>query len=177
MSPIQRIQLVKGDITQTTAEAIVTAANEALRGGGGVDGAVHNAAGPKLVRASMSLAPCPAGEARITDGFELSARFVIHAVGPIFSNLATDGALLSSAYESSLKLAEENGVSSIAFPCISTGAYGFPADPACRIAVSTVVSWLESRTQPNVVIFCCFEPDDYDRYLAELTKWGFELGS
>lgn len=169
--PIQsRIKLFQGDITTLDCEVIVTAANEALCGGGGVDGAVHNAAGPELVRASTSLGPCPAGEARITDGFDLDAKFVIHAVGPIFRNLDHDKEILAEAYRSSLKLAATNDARSIAFPCISTGAFGFPVEPACEIAVETVVSWLHENDLPALVIFCCFEQDDFNRYEKRLAR-------
>lgn len=160
----KRIQLVQGDITQLEADAIVTAANSALRGGGGVDGAVHRAAGPQLVEASMALAPCPAGEARITSGFNLAAKYVIHTVGPVFSDLDTDSITLAAAYRSSLKLAAAHDVQRIAFPCISTGVYGFPQADACAIAVRTVLAWLESNDRLEQVIFCTFLPEDYALY-------------
>jgi O-acetyl-ADP-ribose deacetylase (regulator of RNase III) len=163
-----RIRLVLGDITTLDVDAIVTAANDALRGGRGVDGAVHAAAGPELVRASMALAPCPAGNARITGGFDLSARFVIHAVGPIFRDLVVDSQTLARAYESSLALAAKYRVTSIAFPCISTGVYGFPPDPACNIAVNTVLDWLRSNDWPQIVTFCCFSSADHARYEQRL---------
>ncbi len=167
-----RIRLLLGDITSLDCDAMVTAANEALCGGGGVDGAVHDSAGPELVRASMKLAPCPAGEARITDGFNLSAKFVIHAVGPIFRDIETDRETLANAYNSSLALAAENNAASIAFPCISTGAYGFPADSACEIAIDAVVRWLRFNKQPELVTFCCFLPEDFGRYEERLTELG-----
>ena len=167
-----RIRLVMGDITDVDVDAIVTAANQGLCGGGGVDGAVHGAAGPELVRASMALAPCPAGDARITGAFDLSAKFVIHAVGPIFSSLDTDSPILSRAYRSALSLAAEHRVNSIAFPCISTGVFGFPAGPACEIAINTVSQWLKSNDHPEVVTFCCFEVPDYARYHERLSELG-----
>ena len=170
-----RIQLIQGDITQVDADAIVTAANSALCGGGGVDGAVHRAAGPDLVEASMALAPCPAGEARITTGFALQAKYVIHAVGPVFSSLEKDSATLASAYRSSLQLAAENDVRRIAFPCISTGVYGFPLEPACDIAVSTVVDWLTENEKPEQVIFCTFGAQDYELYQRRLTALNPDL--
>ena len=163
-----RIKIFLGDITSLDCEAIVTAANESLCGGGGVDGAVHDAAGPDLVRASMKLAPCPAGEARITEGFKLNAEYVIHAVGPIFRNLDKDSITLANAYRSSLSLAAEHDIRTIAFPCISTGAYGFPFDEACEIAVATVREWLQSHEKPAIVTFCCFEPDDFRRYQNQI---------
>ena len=167
-----RIRLFLGDITSLDCDVIVTAANDALCGGGGVDGAVHDAAGPELVRASMALAPCPAGDAKITNGFDLNARFVIHAVGPIFHNLDTDSTTLTNAYDSSLSLAADHKLVSIAFPCISTGAFGFPADPACEIAIKTVVRWMRSNDLPQLVTFCCFQPDDHARYEERLIELG-----
>ena len=163
-----RIQLFQGDITQVDADAIVTAANSALCGGGGVDGAVHRAAGPQLVEASMELAPCPAGEARLTEGFNLKAKYVIHAVGPVFSDLQSDSPTLAGAYRSSLKLAAENNVQRIAFPCISTGVYGFPQQEACEIAVTTVIDWLKENDKPEQVIFCTFGAEGFQLYQTAL---------
>ena len=172
-TPIEsRIRLFLGDITSLDCDAIVTAANDALCGGGGVDGAVHDAAGPELVRASMTLAPCPAGDARITDAFDLHAKFVIHAVGPIFRHLDTDNETLAKTYKSSLSLAAANGAQSIAFPCISTGAFRFPPDAACEIAINTVIDWVRSNDSPLVVTFCCFLPDDHMRYQQRLNELG-----
>jgi len=167
-----RIRLFRGDITSLDCEAIVTAANGSLCGGGGVDGAVHDAAGPELVRASMALGPCPTGEARITDGFKLSAKYVIHAVGPVFNDLATSGPELASAYESVLQLALEHKIQNIAFPCISTGVYGFPSAPACEIAVETVLNWLGSHETPRSVTFCCFEYEDKKLYEKRMNELG-----
>ena len=167
-----RIRLVHGDITVVDADAIVTAANEALCGGGGVDGVVHDAAGPELIAASMALAPCPAGSARITDAYNLAARFVIHAVGPIFHDLDADSPILAATYESVLSLAVENGVCSIAFPCIATGAFGFPLNEACEIAIDTVVEWLRTHDAPDLVTFCCFESQDIARYRKCLAALG-----
>ena len=170
-SPATRIRLFRGDITSLDCEAIVTAANGSLCGGGGVDGAVHAAAGPELVRASMVLGPCPTGEARITDGFKLNAKYVIHAVGPVFHDLKASGPELASAYQSSLLLTLERKIQSIAFPCISTGVYGFPSAPACEIAIETVFGWLESHETPQSVTFCCFEYEDkklYEKRMGEL---------
>ncbi|MDB2687119.1 macro domain-containing protein [Mariniblastus sp.] len=170
-----RIRLFLGDITSLDCDAIVTAANRALCGGGGVDGAVHDAAGPELVRASMALAPCPSGDARITDAFNLPVKFVIHAVGPIFRDIDTDKETLANVYRSSLTLAAEKGVSSIALPCISTGAFGFPADAACEIAINSVTEWLQSNDLPDVATFCCFQPDDHARYEQRLSELGLLL--
>ena len=170
-----RIRLFLGDITSLDCDAIVTAANRALCGGGGVDGAVHDAAGPELVRASMALAPCPSGDARITNAFDLSAKFVIHAVGPIFRDIDTDKETLANAYRSSLTLAAEKGALSIALPCISTGAFEFPADAACEIAINSVTEWLRNNDLPNVVTFCCFQLDDHARYEQRLSELGLLL--
>lgn len=167
-----RIQLVEGDITRVDADAIVTAANEALRGGGGVDGAIHRAAGSQLVAASRALAPCPAGQARITAGFELDAKYVIHAVGPIFRNLEDDSAVLASAYSSALALAAESGVRRIAFPCISTGIYGFPKPEACQIAIAAARDWLQANELPECVLFCCYLREDFALYQQRLVELG-----
>ncbi len=172
MDDQQRIQLVLGDITALEVQAIVTAANAALCGGGGVDGAVHSAAGPELVEASMALAPCPAGSARITSGFNLKSRYVVHAVGPVFENLESDSEVLESAYTASLALATQHEVSSIAFPCISTGAFGFPHREACEIAVDSIVSWLQESDRPESVIFCCYEHRDFVEYKSRLEELG-----
>ena len=148
------LELHVGDITKLGVDAIVNAANEGLRGGGGVDGAIHRAAGPELLVACIGLGGCPTGQARITPGFRLPAKFVIHAVGPVWrGGGAGEDALLASCYRESLKLAAAHGVASIAFPAISTGIYGFPAERAAPIAVETV-----RAAAPGVsrVIFCCF---------------------
>lgn len=171
-----RIRVVFGDITQLDAEAIVTAANEQLRGGGGVDGAIHAAAGPQLSQASRALAPCPAGNARITAAFNLPVRYVIHAVGPVFQDLDTDGKVLAAAYDASLALANEHGLLSIAFPCISTGAYGFPADAACHIAIDTVLAWLRINDLPKIVTFSCFSDRDATLYRRRLDELGISAG-
>ena len=133
-------------------------------GGGGVDGAVHDEAGPELVKASRALAPCPAGQAKLTSGFELTARFVIHAVGPVYDGGDYGEAeILEKAYRSSLEIATEKEFQTIAFPCISTGAYGFPQTAACHIAIATVFKWQQDNPKPETVIFCCY--DDWDARL------------
>ena len=170
-----RIRVVVDDITRLNVDAVVTAANEALRGGGGVDGAVHAAAGPELVAAARPLAPCPAGGAKITPGFNLSADFVIHAVGPVFREMVTDSVTLSSTYRAALQLAVDNQIQRLAFPCISTGVYGFPRGPACDVATTTVMEWLTQQTTPELVVFCCFSADDGDLYRRRLTQLGVEL--
>jgi O-acetyl-ADP-ribose deacetylase len=161
------IEVVRGDITALDVDAIVNAANSALAGGGGVDGAIHRAAGPELVRASMALAPCPPGDAVITPGFRLRARYVIHAVGPIWSGGTRDEpALLRSAYDRSFALARQQGdVASIAFPAISTGVYGFPKPLAADIAVEVMrrhESWFER------IVACVFDAETERLYRRAL---------
>jgi O-acetyl-ADP-ribose deacetylase (regulator of RNase III) len=151
------------DITTLRVDAIVNAANEQLAPGGGVCGAIHRAAGPALARACADERPCPTGEARLTPGFELPAKFVIHAVGPVWrGGSAGERELLASAYRSSLAVAEKNGVRSIAFPAISTGIYGFPLQQATDIAVATVRTHAASGIEQ--VIFACFSPDALQAY-------------
>ncbi len=160
-----RMEVVRGDITRLEVDAIVNAANQSLLGGGGVDGAIHRAAGPELLEACRKLGGCPTGEARITPGYRLPARFVIHAVGPRYrSGGSREADLLAAAYRNSLRLAEENGVETIAFPCISTGAYGYPPEEAAEIAVGTVAKWLERHALPRKVIFCVFSERDEEIY-------------
>jgi O-acetyl-ADP-ribose deacetylase (regulator of RNase III) len=134
-----RIELFEGDITTLVVDAVVNAANSALRGGGGVDGAIHRAAGPELLAASRALAPCPPGDARVTPGFRLPARWVVHTVGPVWQGGgAGEDAVLARAYRTSLERAAEVGARSVAFPCVATGAYGFPAERAATIALAAL---------------------------------------
>jgi O-acetyl-ADP-ribose deacetylase len=151
-----RIEVLQADITSLDVDAIVNAAKPTLLGGGGVDGAIHRAAGPQVLAECRTLGGCETGEAKITRGYRLKARHVIHTVGPIWQGgNADEERSLASAYASSLALAEAQGLRSIAFPAISTGVYGFPADRAAKIAVATVVGHLRS-SQLARVIFCCF---------------------
>jgi O-acetyl-ADP-ribose deacetylase len=161
------IEIVQGDITTLAVDAIVNAANSSLAGGGGVDGAIHRAAGPELVRASMALAPCATGDAVITPGFRLRAQYVIHAVGPVWRGGGNDEeALLRSAYERSFSLAlEQDDVSSIAFPAISTGVYGFPKASAAEIAIGVM---REHEAQLAQIIVCVFDAETEALYRSAL---------
>jgi O-acetyl-ADP-ribose deacetylase (regulator of RNase III) len=162
------MQVVEGDITRLEVDAIVNAANSSLLGGGGVDGAVHRAAGPGLLAECRALAGCPTGEARITGGHELPARHVIHTVGPVWRGGEGEAGLLRSCYTESLRLAEQAGAETIAFPGISTGVYGYPKAEACDVAVNAVAAWLAVHDLPRVVMFCCFSASDAALYRARL---------
>jgi O-acetyl-ADP-ribose deacetylase (regulator of RNase III) len=167
MTPILRV--VTGDITKLVVDAIVNAANQSLAGGGGVDGAIHRAAGPGLLEECLKIGGCPTGEARITKGYLLPAKHVIHTVGPFYRDgKRGEPDLLASAYRSSLALAKQHEVRRIAFPCISTGVYGYPKEDACFVAVSTVETWLREHALPEEVIFCCFSQVDALLYEARL---------
>jgi O-acetyl-ADP-ribose deacetylase len=153
------------DITTLTADAIVNAANEQLAPGGGVCGAIHRAAGPELSRACAALGRCPTGEARLTPGFRLPAKFVIHAVGPVWrGGGAGEPGLLAAAYGAAMRLATEHELRSIAFPAISTGIYGYPLDAATAIAVETVRTALRDGSSVQQVVFACFSPDVLREY-------------
>lgn len=164
-----RLRAIQGDITRLQVDAIVNAANSSLLGGGGVDGAIHAAAGPELVHECAELGGCPTGAARITGGYRLPSRHVIHTVGPVW-NGGTHGEAdkLASCYRESLKLAAAHHLSSIAFPCISTGVYGYPADAAAKIAVATVRDFTTQPTTLTEVIFCCYSARDLAMYQALL---------
>lgn len=158
-----------GDITTLAVDAIVNAANRSLLGGGGVDGAIHRAAGNELLAACRPLGGCPTGQARLTPGFRLPARYVIHTVGPVWQGgTAGETELLAACYDNSLALANDRALRSIAFPAISTGAYGFPARLAARIAVGTVRDGLAKGSTLHEVVFCCFSQDDLAIYRALL---------
>jgi O-acetyl-ADP-ribose deacetylase (regulator of RNase III) len=169
--PRARCEVVEGDITRLAVDAIVNAANRALEPGGGVCGAIHRAAGPELARACRAVAPCPTGEARITPGFRLPARHVIHAVGPVWQGGgAGEEAALAACYRSALRLAAGHGLASIAFPAISTGIYGFPAERATEIAVATVAELLAATPSLERVVFACFDAATAARYRAALAR-------
>jgi O-acetyl-ADP-ribose deacetylase (regulator of RNase III) len=159
-----RIELRQGDITTLSVDAIVNAANQSLLGGGGVDGAIHRAAGPQLLAECRALGGCPTGEARLTKGYRLPAKFVIHTVGPVYHGQPRDSQLLAQCYRNSLRLAQEHRLSSIAFPAISCGVYGYPIDQACKIAVDTVTHFLQTDESIKQVIFILFSDSDYRVY-------------
>ncbi len=160
----ERISIVQGDITKLDVDAIVNAANNSLLGGGGVDGAIHKAAGPKLLAECRAIGGCPAGEARITKGYNLPCKYVIHTVGPVYRGDPGDSELLSSCYRSSLRLAADYDIISIAFPAISCGVYGYPINKACEIAVDTSCRFLKENRSIKKVIFILFSTDYYNIY-------------
>lgn len=164
------IKLTQGNIVDFAGDAIVNAANKSLLGGGGVDGAIHRAAGPELLAECRTLGGCPTGQARLTRGYRLPARYVIHTVGPVWkSGNHGEKELLSSCYRESLQLADRQGLRSIAFPNISTGVYGFPKEPAARIAIQTVREFLEARPEMEVSFFC-FDAENYAIYQSLLKE-------
>ena len=161
----ERIEIIEADITTLEVDAIVNAANSSLLGGGGVDGAIHRAAGPGLLEECRKLGGCPTGEARITKGYYLSARFVIHTVGPVWEGgMGGEDGLLASCYRNALRLALENDVRTIAFPAISTGVYRFPLERATKIALRETSAILATSPQPKRVIFACFGSDALETY-------------
>ena len=167
----QRVNLSSGDITRLKVDAIVNAANASLLGGGGVDGAIHRAAGPQLLAECRALGGCPTGEARLTAGYRLSAPYVIHTVGPIWrGGGAGERQSLENFYRSCLAITRRRGFRDIAFPAIATGIYGFPRREAAEIAVTTVISHLAQHQSPELVIFVCFDPATLEAYRKALGK-------
>lgn len=167
----KKIELVRGDITKIDADVIVNAANTKLLGGGGVDGAIHRAAGPGLLEECRSLGGCPTGEAKITKGYDLPAKFVIHTPGPVWrGGQKGEPELLASCYRRSLELAVKNGCRSIAFPSISCGIYGYPLDQAAEIAIREVSIFLDKNPEMEKVIFVCFSDEVYSTYSNLLGK-------
>lgn len=165
----QRIEIRQGDITMLSVDAIVNAANTSLLGGGGVDGAIHRAAGPELLAECRAVGGCPTGEARLTKGYRLPATYVIHTVGPVYRGRPEDEQLLASCYRQCLALAAAHGIKSIAFPAVSCGVYGYPVADACRIAVDTTVQFLREDKSIERIIFILFSDKTrkiYEEYLT-----------
>ena len=166
ISPMERMGIIQGDITKLTVEAIVNAANSSLLGGGGVDGAIHRAAGAELLAACQQLNGCKTGRAKITGGYKLTVKYIIHTVGPIWhGGNDREPELLASCYRESLELAAKHDVKTIAFPAISCGVYGYPVDLAARVALETVYSFLSLNSSILGVSFVCFSDTDYDTYV------------
>ena len=163
------LRAVQGDITRLKIDAIVNAANASLLGGGGVDGAIHRAAGPELLAECRTLGGCATGEAKLTRAYRLPARYVIHTVGPVWQG-GTQGEAerLAACYRNALRLAAEHGCASIAFPCISTGVFGYPFEPAADLAIATVRATLADCPGICEVVFCCFSRSDFDDYTLRL---------
>jgi len=165
------VELIKGDITTLEVDAIVNAANNSLLGGGGVDGAIHTAAGPELLACCKNLNGCKTGQAKITPGFRLKAKWIIHTVGPVWKGGSGDeSADLTACYQNSLELAKVNNIRTIAFPAISTGAYGFPKELAALIAVSETKRFICKSNYPEKVIFVTYSDHDYESYRKVLNK-------
>ena len=161
----KRVELIKGDITLLDVDAIVNAANNSLLGGGGVDGAIHEAAGPELLIECKRLNGCETGHAKITDGYRLKAKHIIHTVGPVwYGGYRDEHSLLASCYQSSLAISKEKKIKTLAFPGISTGAYGFPKDLAALIAVNETKRFLTKNSYPEKVIFVTYRDDSYETY-------------
>lgn len=168
---MRRLKIVQGNITEQSVDAIVNAANNTLLGGGGVDGAIHRAAGPKLLTECRSLGGCETGEAKLTKGYDLRAGHVIHTVGPVWhGGLHDEEKLLAQCYRSSFKLAREHGLTSIAFPSISTGAYRFPKEKASRIALREIRKGLHQNSQLREIVVVCFDEETFRDYLDALEE-------
>jgi O-acetyl-ADP-ribose deacetylase (regulator of RNase III) len=166
------IELFQGDITKLQVDAIVNAANSRLAGGGGVDGAIHRAGGPAIMAECRKIGGCPTGEAVITTGGNLTARYVIHTVGPVYKNgNSGEPQLLKNAYANSMKLAEAKAVKSVAFPSISTGVYGYPIEDASKIALATVIDHLRGRTGIEKVVFVLFSGHDFEVYIQNMQSF------
>ncbi len=166
-----KLELVQGDITQQDTDTIVNAANSSLLGGGGVDGAIHRAGGPQILEECRKIGGCPPGEARITAGGRLKARYVIHTVGPVYhGGQRGEPETLANAYRNSLALATQHRIKSVAFPSISTGAYGYPIDKAAAIALRTVIDYLQAHPEIELVRFVLFGQSAYDAYSKALEE-------
>ncbi len=172
MTVRDRIEIIVGDITGLDVDAVVNAANSSLLGGGGVDGAIHRAAGPGLRAECRRLGGCPTGEARITSGHRLRAAYIIHAVGPIWrGGGANEAALLAGCYVNSLRLAAQHAIGRVAFPAISCGIYRYPVDQAAEIAVREAAAFLAESALPEKIIFTCFDQHVHAAYLAAMRDW------
>jgi O-acetyl-ADP-ribose deacetylase (regulator of RNase III) len=169
---LSKFEIRQGDITRLKVDAIVNAANTSLLGGGGVDGAIHRAAGPQLLAECRTLGGCPTGEARITAGYNLPARHVIHTVGPVYGGRPQDARLLAGCYSSSLQLALDHGVRTIAFPAISCGVYGYPIEDACQIAIRACRDFLEAHDTPERIVFVLFSDSHRQIYEETLARLG-----
>ena len=166
---IDRIEIFQGDITKLKVDAIVNAANTSLLGGGGVDGAIHRAAGHELLEYCRKLNGCPTGQAKITPGFKLHAKFIIHTVGPVWRDgNRNEDTLLADCYKNSLQLAKENKIKTLAFPAISTGIYSFPRERAVKIALKETINFLKNNNSIEKVIFVCYDSENFNIYKKEI---------